>query len=1112
MLTIRGSIDAVALEEALLDRVQKRSTGGLDDPLLVFVPTRRLADHLRKRIVDRVEATLGVWLFTHRAFARHVMEFALEVPPQIVGSPALGGLVDGLLETYGGTDGDYLRRYAGARNALLVAMRELRDAGVSPEDLECPSVSSTVSSTVAKLYPRYTAALETLGHDDLVDERGLIERAIPHIRTFLARKGIQHALHYGAYELIGCHFELVEAAAACTELEFLLPGEPGAPASGYASRFTRFAKRRVATTRVVEEGQVTQANTARARFLERVARIGESEAIWDDAIDEPKLEVRHCQGPAAELRVAALRSLALHHNDGVPLDEIAIVARSLEPYTPFLESTFRELGIPYVTSATRSVRRLPGVTSFLQLLRVLATDFERQATIDLFRAGYGLSGRHDEASFPVSLWDRWSRQARIVSGLAEWKSLSDFVARQYDRRPEGANDRAALLAEEDRDSVATLLAALGNLDEDRRHWRAAGGGASHAAVLAELFRRRIARCTGDDFDPSSAIVENVLETLAMVAECRVAAGGTTSHYSIEEMEALVQRLVDAETLRVERTRNAGVRVLDLMQSRGLVHQVVIWVGFHHDSFPRRGRQSPYLTDRARACIESAHGKALPPKAVMNDEEKLLLATTLASARDRVVISFQHASEDGRGQARSSAFRDVARVFLGRPDTAAILDGASSNPFRPQRISAHPEEYALEIVGSSHFGLCAIDDALVAQSVRRDSSFASVRQLLLETERTIDLVDSSLDAVQCLEEFAPAGPEGYRFDGRTGFAAPAWSYGSPTAVEKLSRCPLSFFLSQVLGVRELKKEAEPYGIEAIALGNAVHETLEKLYEELAHKYGLPLSRESFKEVEAGVLASLQKLWRPKFMAAAGSSYERFKGLYAMLEAQWLEELSRFVARDLAEICEMQVNSIEFEKDVRQELELPDRSRVTFGGRLDRILHGETDVSIDDYKIGGKLSEWVKEPAVLRGERMQLPIYAEMMAAAWGTAGPSLKARLLRVGRGNNEKDEIASLPPLDTIREGFRETLATIINLAKIGYFPANPGEQSKNCKYCNYRRTCRKSLEPTRHRFAEDDQLRDYRDLAKKTSAIPTLTDVRKHEADAVAKGQRSDKELVEDR
>ena len=71
------SIDVPRLEEILLERIANRPRGGLLDPVLVLVPTLRLASYLKRLIATRLKAVLGVYILTHRGLALRAIAHAL---------------------------------------------------------------------------------------------------------------------------------------------------------------------------------------------------------------------------------------------------------------------------------------------------------------------------------------------------------------------------------------------------------------------------------------------------------------------------------------------------------------------------------------------------------------------------------------------------------------------------------------------------------------------------------------------------------------------------------------------------------------------------------------------------------------------------------------------------------------------------------------------------------------------------------------------------------------------------------------------------------------------------------------------------------------------------
>ncbi|MGQ9592707.1 MAG: hypothetical protein ACUVYA_20715, partial [Planctomycetota bacterium] len=493
------SLDPLELERIIVRRVAERPHGGLLDPLLIVVPTRRLALHLKALLAREVGAALGVHVFTHRGLAARCLQCALEVPPVVLPRALLEKLVESLAAGESGEDAEHLRRFGGARAALVSGLEELREALVKPEDLRGKDLARRgAGPLLARVYERYARALDALGREGATDRAGAIEAALPHVEGFLRRKGIRRAVHHGAYELTGAHLELLDRIARAAETETLVPAEPGLAASRYAQPFLEALRARGAKIDVVSPAE----GSRRREWVEAIRGLygppGRSaEARRPDGIE---LEVHNVQGPEAELELAALRALAIHDREGVPLEEIAIVARSLEPYVPFIEPAFEKLGVPFSTSAAVPIARDPVVSAFLALVEVLARDFPRGRVIDLLarpcvRFPLETEGGRFADLRDADRWDRWSREARIVSGLESWRELERWVDRPPDIDDvEEASDEEELrrTREAAKRSAGRLIAVLGVLEGERKAWDGARTFAEHAAFLRSLARKYLA--------------------------------------------------------------------------------------------------------------------------------------------------------------------------------------------------------------------------------------------------------------------------------------------------------------------------------------------------------------------------------------------------------------------------------------------------------------------------------------------------------------------------------------------------------------------------------------------------------------------------------------------
>jgi RecB family exonuclease len=1091
---ILASIDVQALERRVLDAAGRRKLGGLLDPLLILVPTHRLADQLRRRLANELGAVLGVWILTHRGLASRALEFALITPPRLLSTAAALHLLESLLEAHRSPGVEALRERPGGLRMLLATFRELREAGIEPRDLD---VLPGAAPAVRTLYAPFVEALARLFAEGWTDEAGLIRAALPELPRFLRQKRIARCLHHGAYELIGVHVELLRAVEAAAAVEFLLPGEIDGAGFGTSRRFADHLTRAFPEAPRQRLPSPPGEPEARRRLLERLRALGEPEDAAPDGepLLEPALELHSVQGEEAELRAAALRALALHGRDGVPLHEIAIVARSLESYLPYLEGVFHDLGVPFVGSAGRPLRRNPVAAAFFFLLRALARGFERRPVIELLRSGLL---RLDDVEIPagawrVDLWDRWSRSGRVVGGLEGWRQLPAFVERRWASRGENGDDgdagaRRLEAAAAEREAAEALMRALAALERDQQAWGRRRGFESQLAFVDELLARRLG-APGPEAARGLEALRALLADLAAVPRCRAAAGIAPQTWDAAAIEAIVARFADAAAVPVAASGD-GVHVLDLMQARGLRFEALIWIGFHRDVFPRRGRQDLHFDDRARESVWERSGKPLYSKLRAADEERLLFALALASTSKRLVIFHQRADDRGEKRARTRAFRDLAKVFAGRAEAAALLDADAGAPIAREFHSEHPERRDRALAESPRFGICPPSDALVGSVLRGADGIEEGWSALVSFEAP-DGSTAALEAVKTLESFAlPADRrtrlEALRFDGIVGDGLPSDAVLSPSAVQLLCRCPLAFFLKEVLGIRELDAEAEAHLLEARDIGIAVHAALQEVYAAVAPL--LPIDRGGIGAARAAALAALDAVWEKKVGEAMGAARGRLPQLHRILAEKWKRALAEFISDDLRDFSERGVQSLALERELSATLRPPGlEGGQRLEGRVDRVLTLAGGLCVDDYKTSGRLAEWVRPAEVLQAEHAQLPLYQEMLAVS--EKATAAAGRLLAVSPGVEPAARAAEIKRWASLRAGFLESIAVAIDLARAGSFPAYP--DSSVCGHCHHSGVCRRNLAPTRQRFEGDAELRDFRDIKSKTAREPLLEVVR---------------------
>jgi ATP-dependent helicase/nuclease subunit B len=782
---------------------------------------------------------------------------------------------------------------------------------------------------------------------------------------------------------------------------------------------------------------------------------------------------------------------------------MAIVARTLEPYASHLKPVFLEHGLPFHTTASTSAAREPCVQAALLLARCLRDDFPAGPLFDLLRSGLFL-GPGDPAR-RVDAWERLARRHHVAGGSEIW---IDHLPRWASRDASG----------EDRHRQAERLAAL-----VRRLAR-------QAATLrrtrtwvewAESFRSLLAR-TIDGYqeqqapawteeeahDPGVTLLEALLFDMATLLAAKVPFTVSAAFDYLESAVAGATISIGSVAAdgRAVCGDQGGVRVLDAMQARGLAFDAVILVGMNADLFPRRGREDPFLTDDDRRRIRTALRRPLPVAAEAKDEERLLLALLLGSARDHLAVSWQRADESGKARVPSLALREIARIALATTDLAAAERRALT-------IGAHPADQARSAVErhallASREAVRAI--ALLAGGPRPAESLLGQPAIAaLGVDR-----DATLPGLGFLAAIEGTWPT--PFDALPGEAGRPQDVWSPSRLERLGSCPQHFFFRHVLRAGEWEEPAAPHEFEAREMGALAHEVLRDVYSALLGEGLLAGGPGRPGDIVRRAEAHLDAAWARHTAELAARSRALYPALWDLTAGHWLASLKRFLRLDLAEVLAAGRVLDGFEVEVVRAIPLGDASRprepvvetqraiptLAVRGRFDRTGRDRDGaIVVSDYKTSGALERHVSQTEMLKGSRLQMGLYALMAdpdPASPGGPGanpgrPEVRAEVLGVGPRYADDDPEgggparARLDPAEfaSIRDGLLETLRVLASLAERGLFPLN--EKSRFCPYCPFARACRRTHRPTLDRLAANPDLREYFMTLAKNSRSPRL-------------------------
>lgn len=1045
-MKVLAHLDPVVLERTLLDELAESSPSSA---AVVIVPTRRLAGHLEQRLLERRPAWLGLDVLHFHSLALRILAETGIPPPQILSPNLIEAILRGVLRRHRQNRWSrYVRERPGALSSLASSLRDLSEAGLSPDTIE-RTRGDRDGQDLAPLYRGFREELDRLRAAGWVDDAGLIEAALPHAESFAARR--QGIWLHGAYEWIGRHTQLVRALDRRCEVRVLFPFEAGAPVSRYAERFLKRHLR--------DGGGEEVAVDAIASADERLPLA----ALYDEGArpviaEHPRIVYRTAQGAAAEIKGAVRAALAAV-GGGCPPHEIVIAARSLTPYKAALDEVFEQEGLPWTGSLTQPLRNHPAIHDFALLIAVLDENFPRRGTAELLRsprirwdrfAGGGATPRGEYA-------DGWSRAAGVVGGLDEWAELLVEWAGQTPGRAERSGDqlqRATERAAERSEEAKRITAALRRVHEhvrpdEARTW------SGHSDRLTELIAT--AFCTEDEVWDDVAVLLSEMRSLETIV-------GETGVVSFGDMRRWLETAIDRTERMPHRRDNGGIRVLDMMQLRGITCRFLFLVGMNSGVLPRPPRPDPVLPDELRETLGGTD-TPLPVKKDGLEEERLLLSLALGAATERIEISWQRADETGRSRTPSLALRETARLSYGAPELAVCLRDAVRHPSHP----THALEWLQHTTGM-----------LSTREERLLTTLKSVGQPRALDEWYPDMTPG-LNLLRATEsfEFHDRG-----FDGRIGATELTQHPLSVSALETLARCPLRFFFQRVLRVREFDEEATPFELTPREIGQQTHDLLERTYAMLRAEglFDQPLAERVRRAKEI-----LDEVWADTWRAIAKRLSRRAPALWAAQETRWKAAIAGFVTEDLERIEANAWGAPEIEQTIDRELSFGADRSLHLIGRVDRSFGGGAQRVIGDYKTGG-VAKLTDETRMLKAETLQVPLY-------WMLAEAKARVEVLGVGPRHDPaeiaaEDRILAFNGLEgKLLDGFRETMRVLTDLIADGVFPLN---DTIGCDYCPYELSCRHKHPPTKEREEHAADRADFSDLGKKNkSKKPTLEEVR---------------------
>jgi RecB family exonuclease len=446
-----------------------------------------------------------------------------------------------------------------------------------------------------------------------------------------------------------------------------------------------------------------------------------------------------------------------------------------------------------------------------------------------------------------------------------------------------------------------------------------------------------------------------------------------------------------------------------------------------------------------------------------ERERAAYVDALASAPDRR-LSFSRADlRAGRPQLPSPWLLETARALVGAPVGASAL------------LEPAPQWPAIRAIDSF--------DALVAADPLPGHAEARLRALSVDNDAYADHdadLAAGFAALRSRRE-AHAG----RFDGVVGpipEAAPSDEHPfSATRLQTWAECPLRYFLSNVLLLRDRERPEERDRLSGRDRGTLLHQVL---CDFVGSHVGKPPD-EPWSTAERAELLDLLE----RAMADAAARGLVGHPNYWTIERRILRRAALdFLADDEERRAERGVEPWLQEAGFGDgadddlpplDLDLGGR-RVRFRGQIDRIDSDPARSRIDvyDYKTGGGEIDKLATDPVASGRLLQPALYATVVARERPDAEVSF--HYWRTA----ERDLANGFVLDEQTGERLRGVLGLIVEGITAGEFPADPGDEHHfgptNCRYCDFDRLCSADRLGTKGRRWESDpafvRLRTMRD------------------------------------
>ncbi|MDO4179324.1 MAG: PD-(D/E)XK nuclease family protein [Phascolarctobacterium sp.] len=521
--------------------------------------------------------------------------------------------------------------------------------------------------------------------------------------------------------------------------------------------------------------------------------------------------------------------------------------------------------------------------------------------------------------------------------------------------------------------------------------------------------------------------KNMLSALKLLVEDYARCGRKNELVSPLEWLNILTEAANSVDLTIAHGRADGIRIMEASSMQGLDYDYVYLMGLRMGEFPTANNENWIYNDSERIGLDMD----LPTTAGSYAEDAYFFATTLASARKNIFISY-HDEEDG---GKSPYVDELQRIFLTQVDGKFATN--------------------LSIQAPENKTLASPNELFASQSIR----VGKLEVLKYTGEMNVPVAASCADMLHG-ELFANHHGKLQNEKVLEAVKNKVGNCFSASSLKKYLNCPYAYLLNYAMDLGDGGFKEEEGG--AAENGTVIHNTLSGfINEHLNEKLDAACQDDLLSQLDA----IYDKEW-DDFIAKGkvhnSAFWQSEKPRIRKLLHNWLaNEVTNQAAWNYRPMA-TELKFFDGDTKPRVKLELTDGTKVKLQGAIDRIDSNGEKLFITDYKLS--TNSVPTQKALAEGTDLQMNIY---LLAAKQFYGDKIAGGGYYVIKGLTRKpnlllDEVGiiksskSNKPFEFWEDFASKAKSIIISLIE-GIYQGNFMPSGENCGYCPNGDICRKA-------------------------------------------------------